>query len=154
MILRASRQWFVDTVGMKDEVIKAVQGVDIRFGCRRPSRFHCLKLGILLDLGSIVKKVPFPNGPQNSPFRDKCPFHVTPSVIGNGLFSKTNQRSKRNFFLQKILDPTFIFSSRPETARSSFLRVLENRPYWCVSRQRVWGAPIPAFYRVSYLIPI
>ena len=31
VILRASRQWFVDTVGMKAEVIKAVEGVDIRW---------------------------------------------------------------------------------------------------------------------------
>lgn len=27
------------------------------------------------------------------------------------------------------------------------LRALLNvRPYWCVSRQRAWGVPIPAFY--------
>ena len=31
VILRASRQWFIDTVGMKDEVIRAVGGVDIRW---------------------------------------------------------------------------------------------------------------------------
>ncbi|PSN44166.1 Isoleucine--tRNA ligase, partial [Blattella germanica] len=26
---------------------------------------------------------------------------------------------------------------------------LERRPYWCISRQRVWGVPIPVFYLKS-----
>jgi isoleucyl-tRNA synthetase len=34
----------------------------------------------------------------------------------------------------------------PDSAQAPFLSVLEHRPYWCVSRQRVWGAPIPAFH--------
>lgn len=34
----------------------------------------------------------------------------------------------------------------PKSAENGFQGVLENRPYWCVSRQRVWGVPIPVFY--------
>ena len=34
----------------------------------------------------------------------------------------------------------------PKSAANGFQGVLENRPYWCVSRQRVWGVPIPVFY--------
>ncbi|QQP40569.1 Uncharacterized protein FKW44_014658, partial [Caligus rogercresseyi] len=30
---------------------------------------------------------------------------------------------------------------------SLFMDNLLNRPYWCISRQRVWGVPIPVFYR-------
>ncbi len=35
---------------------------------------------------------------------------------------------------------------QPKSAENGFQGVLENRPYWCVSRQRVWGVPIPVFY--------
>lgn len=34
----------------------------------------------------------------------------------------------------------------PEISKNGFQGVIENRPYWCISRQRVWGVPIPAFY--------
>uniref|UniRef100_A0A671QBT8 isoleucine--tRNA ligase n=1 Tax=Sinocyclocheilus anshuiensis TaxID=1608454 RepID=A0A671QBT8_9TELE len=34
----------------------------------------------------------------------------------------------------------------PESARSSLLAVLDRRTYWCISRQRSWGVPIPVFY--------
>jgi isoleucyl-tRNA synthetase len=34
----------------------------------------------------------------------------------------------------------------PEASKNGFQGVLENRPYWCISRQRVWGVPIPVFY--------
>lgn len=34
----------------------------------------------------------------------------------------------------------------PESARSSLLSMLDRRTYWCISRQRSWGVPIPVFY--------
>uniref|UniRef100_A0A4W5R3S2 isoleucine--tRNA ligase n=1 Tax=Hucho hucho TaxID=62062 RepID=A0A4W5R3S2_9TELE len=34
----------------------------------------------------------------------------------------------------------------PESARGSLMAHLDRRPYWCISRQRSWGVPIPVFY--------
>ncbi|XP_069787334.1 isoleucine--tRNA ligase, mitochondrial isoform X2 [Narcine bancroftii] len=34
----------------------------------------------------------------------------------------------------------------PQSAMNSMLTMLERRTYWCISRQRCWGVPIPVFY--------
>ncbi|GAB6026105.1 Isoleucine--tRNA ligase, mitochondrial [Chamberlinius hualienensis] len=34
----------------------------------------------------------------------------------------------------------------PSKSKLSMIERLASRPYWCISRQRVWGVPIPVFY--------
>ncbi|XP_038667926.1 isoleucine--tRNA ligase, mitochondrial [Scyliorhinus canicula] len=34
----------------------------------------------------------------------------------------------------------------PQSAMGSMLAMLDRRTYWCISRQRCWGVPIPVFY--------
>ena len=37
----------------------------------------------------------------------------------------------------------------PPNLEKPMLKQLENRPYWCISRQRSWGVPIPVFYKTD-----
>ncbi|WP_348653180.1 isoleucine--tRNA ligase [uncultured Sulfurimonas sp.] len=50
----------------------------------------------------------------------------------------------RNIALTEIEKTMFI----PETGRNRLKSMVENRPDWCISRQRDWGVPI-AFFRVK-----
>jgi len=54
------------------------------------------------------------------------------------------QKTLREIALGEVKKTKFI----PETGRKRLTSMVENRPDWCISRQRDWGVPI-AFFRVK-----
>ncbi|WP_455756388.1 isoleucine--tRNA ligase [Sulfurimonas sp.] len=53
-------------------------------------------------------------------------------------------KTLRNIALSEVEKTLFV----PETGRNRLNSMVENRPDWCISRQRDWGVPI-AFFRVK-----
>ena len=42
----------------------------------------------------------------------------------------------------------------PRASSAGMLSQLDRRNYWCISRQRVWGVPLPIFYEAESKRPL
>ncbi|KAM8834264.1 isoleucine--tRNA ligase, mitochondrial [Synchiropus picturatus] len=70
-------------------------------------------------------------------WRSKQPVIIRPSR--QWFINTASLKDKAKEALQKV-------RVLPESARGSMLAQLDRRTYWCISRQRSWGVPIPVFY--------
>jgi len=71
-------------------------------------------------------------------WRSKAPlvYRATPQW-----FISMQKNDLRNKAIKAINDTTFY----PSKGKDRLLSMVEGRPDWCVSRQRVWGVPLPIF---------
>ncbi|MFN8791839.1 MAG: isoleucine--tRNA ligase [Bdellovibrionales bacterium] len=91
-------------------------------------------LGVLLSAKEIEHS--YPHG-----WRSKTPliFRTTPQWF-LGLDLEQSQLRKKTL---ASLDQVGFF---PEWGKARFIAMMEGRPDWCLSRQRIWGVPIPFYY--------
>ncbi len=47
---------------------------------------------------------------------------------------------------KKVLEEIENVRWYPDISRKRISSMIENRPHWCLSRQRLWGVPVPVFY--------
>ncbi|KAL7873802.1 hypothetical protein AOLI_G00128730 [Acnodon oligacanthus] len=78
-------------------------------------------------------------------WRSKKPVVIRASK--QWFINTANLRDKAKEVLQKV-------RVMPESARASLLAMLDRRTYWCISRQRSWGVPIPVFYHKETRQPL
>jgi isoleucyl-tRNA synthetase len=64
--------------------------------------------------------------------------HVAPEAGGNA-----------KPFRQRVLEEIDRVEWIPDWGKSRIQSAVKSRPDWCISRQRSWGVPIPAFYDAS-----
>uniref|UniRef100_A0AAQ4QAJ2 Isoleucine--tRNA ligase, mitochondrial n=2 Tax=Gasterosteus aculeatus aculeatus TaxID=481459 RepID=A0AAQ4QAJ2_GASAC len=91
---------------------------------------------MLKDAGALVKEEQCVHSYPYD-WRTKQPVVIRPSK--QWFINTASLKDKAKEALQKV-------RVVPESARGSLLSMLDRRTYWCISRQRSWGVPIPVFY--------
>ena len=92
---------------------------------------HLENAGALLASGKIIHSYPHS-------WRSKAPliFRNTPQW-----FISMQKNDLRKKAIKSINETNFY----PKKGKERLLSMIEGRPDWCVSRQRVWGVPLPIF---------
>ncbi|KAM6969572.1 isoleucine--tRNA ligase, mitochondrial [Tautogolabrus adspersus] len=93
-------------------------------------------ISMLKECGALVKEEQCVHSYPYD-WRTKQPVVIRPSK--QWFINTASLKDKAKEALEKV-------RILPESARSSLLAMLDRRTYWCISRQRSWGVPIPVFY--------
>ena len=94
-------------------------------------------LEVLASCGTLLASRKL-NHPYPHSWRSKAPliFRVTPQW-----FISMEKTGLRDTAMQAISDTRFY----PPESRERLRSMVDGRPDWCVSRQRLWGVPLPLF---------
>ncbi|KAM9777966.1 isoleucine--tRNA ligase, mitochondrial [Neosynchiropus ocellatus] len=93
-------------------------------------------IAMLKERGALVKEETCVHSYPYD-WRTKQPVIIRPSK--QWFINTASLKDKAKEALQKV-------RVLPESARGSMQAQLDRRSYWCISRQRSWGVPIPVFY--------
>ncbi|KAG7225213.1 hypothetical protein INR49_014772 [Caranx melampygus] len=93
-------------------------------------------ISMLQECGALVKEEQCVHSYPYD-WRTKQPVIIRPSK--QWFINTESLKDKAKDALQKV-------RVLPESAKGSLLAMLDRRTYWCISRQRSWGVPIPVFY--------
>ncbi|XP_049917306.1 isoleucine--tRNA ligase, mitochondrial isoform X2 [Epinephelus moara] len=93
-------------------------------------------ISMLKECGALVKEEQCVHSYPYD-WRTKQPIVIRPSK--QWFINTASLKDKAKEALQKV-------RILPESARAGLLAMLDKRTYWCISRQRSWGVPIPVFY--------
>jgi isoleucyl-tRNA synthetase len=122
----------VDDYGRYRDDVEFFAGLHVQKEANAAVSAKLTKVGALLNEGKVAHSYPHC-------WRCKKPiiFRATEqwfiSMEANGLRDKA---------LKHINDVQWV----PHWGRERIFNMIENRPDWCISRQRTWGVPITAFY--------